>query len=154
MQLSFNARIGLTPSQNSVVLSRQLSGENYDKFLRKVARDIFNKALQLVPVKTGTLKASGQLFNEVDYHTIIFKTPYAGYVHEVNISDASESSHSGYLRMALTEVTKDLRSMYDENVPDFLVRFEVTPEGYMKLVIMGNQTGIENNKFSWRSWTV
>ena len=136
---------------SSVRLSRFITKDTYDKFLESFAKNVYQRALTYIPVKTGLLKSSGVLYSSFGAYTISFETPYAGYVHEIIDYQHAEQTSAKWLWLGMLDYINELEISLNDNIPDVLVSTKITPEGYIHMSIRGNFTGEANHKDSiWR----
>ena len=79
-----------------------------------LGKSILGRAIELTPMKTGTLRKSGVMFDFGDYIIIAFTAPYASYVHEnlsishpIHASNPNCGGRAKFLEIALQEFFPD-----------------------------------------------
>ena len=108
------ARDWLASYKRFSMLTNALSLQGLHSELIKLGQSILGRAVELTPMKTGTLRQSGVLFDFGTYIIIAFTAPYATYVHEnMNISHPHHTSNPNcggrakFLEIALQEFFPD-----------------------------------------------
>ena len=79
-----------------------------------LGKSILGRAIELTPMKTGTLRKSGVMFDFGTYIIIAFTAPYASYVHEnlsishpIHASNPNCGGRAKFLEIALQEFFPD-----------------------------------------------
>ena len=108
------ARDWLASYKRFSMLTSAISLQSLHSELIKLGQSILGRAVELTPMKTGTLRQSGVLFDFGTYIVIAFTAPYASYVHEnMNISHPHHTSNTNcggrakFLEIALQEFFPD-----------------------------------------------
>ena len=108
------ARDWLESYKRFSMLTSELSLQSLHSELIKLGQSILGRAVELTPMKTGTLRQSGVLLDFGTYIIIAFTAPYASYVHEnMNISHPHHTSNTNcggrakFLEIALQEFFPD-----------------------------------------------
>lgn len=103
-------------------LTSKLSLDGLHSELIKLGQSILGRAIELTPMKTGTLRQSGVLLDFGTYIVIAFTAPYATYVHEnMEIAHPHHTSNPNcggrakFLEIALQEYFPD-RSVWVEHL--------------------------------------
>lgn len=114
------ARDWLESYKRFSMLTSAISLQSLHSELLKLGQSILGRAVELAPMKTGTLRQSGVLFDFGTYIVIAFTAPYASYVHEnMNISHPNHTSNTNcggrakFLEVALQEFFPD-RTVWTE----------------------------------------
>lgn len=112
-----------------------------------IAYSTFARSQVLVPVDTGALKSSGELFAWGGGWRIKYYTPYAAYVHEMEHVAHQTPTQSKFLEDAFLDEMRELSSKYGFNrLPDFNVDLEVNVDlGVILTLLPPSSEG-----FSWR----
>ena len=108
------ARDWLASYKRFSMLTNALSLQGLHSELIKLGQSILGRAVELTPMKTGTLRQSGVLFDFGTYIIIAFTAPYATYVHEnMEIAHPHHTSNPNcggrakFLEIALQEFFPD-----------------------------------------------
>ena len=108
------ARDWLTSYKKFSMLTSARSLQGLHSELIKLGQSILGRAVELTPMKTGTLRQSGVLFDFGTYIIIAFTAPYATYVHEnMEIAHPHHTSNPNcggrakFLEIALQEFFPD-----------------------------------------------
>ena len=108
------ARDWLESYKRFSMLTSDISLQGLHSELLKLGQSILGRAVELTPMKTGTLRQSGVLFDFDTYIIIAFTAPYASYVHEnMNIVHPHHTSNPNcggrakFLEIALQEFFPD-----------------------------------------------
>jgi hypothetical protein len=114
------ARDWLTSYKRFNMLTSTLRLDGLHSELIKLGQSILGRAIELTPMKTGTLRQSGVLLDFGTYIIIAFTAPYATYVHEnMEITHPNHSSNPNcggrakFLEVALQEFFPD-RTVWTE----------------------------------------
>ena len=114
------ARDWLASYKRFNMLTSTLSLDGLHSELIKLGQSILGRAIELTPMKTGTLRQSGVLLDFGTYIVIAFTAPYATYVHEnMEITHPNHSSNPNcggrakFLEVALQEFFPD-RTVWTE----------------------------------------
>lgn len=114
------ARDWLASYKRFNMLASALSLDGLHSELIKLGQSILGRAIELTPMKTGTLRQSGVLLDFGTYIIIAFTAPYATYVHEnMEIAHPNHSSNPNcggrakFLEVALQEFFPD-RTVWTE----------------------------------------
>lgn len=111
-----------------------IEGTTHEELLM-LGKSILGRAIELTPIKTGTLRASGFLADYKDYIVIGFGAPYATYVHEnlaINHPNHASNPNCGgrakFLELALQEFFPD-RSVWVEvhGISGVFVKIGINP---------------------------
>lgn len=116
------ARDWLESYKRFSMLTSALSLQSLHSELIKLGQSILGRAIELTPMKTGTLRQSGVLLDFGTYIVIAFTAPYATYVHEnMEIAHPHHTSNPNcggrakFLEIALQEYFPD-RSVWVEHL--------------------------------------
>ena len=108
------ARDWLESYKRFSMLTSDISLQGLHSELLKLGQSILGRAVELTPMKTGTLRQSGVLFDFDTYIIIAFTAPYASYVHEnMEIAHPNHTSNTNcggrakFLEIALQEFFPD-----------------------------------------------
>ena len=108
------ARDWLASYKRFNILTSTLSLDGLHSELIKLGQSILGRAIELTPMKTGTLRKSGVLLDFGTYIIIAFTAPYATYVHEnMEIAHPNHTSNPNcggrakFLEIALQEFFPD-----------------------------------------------
>lgn len=114
------ARDWLASYKRFNTLTSAFSLQGLHSELIKLGQSILGRAIELTPMKTGTLRKSGVLLDFGTYIIIAFTAPYATYVHEnMEITHPNHSSNPNcggrakFLEVALQEFFPD-RTVWTE----------------------------------------
>ena len=108
------ARDWLASYKKFSMLTSTINLDGLHSELLKLGQSILGRAVELTPMKTGTLRKSGVLFDFGTYIIIAFTAPYATYVHEnMEIAHPHHTSNPNcggrakFLEIALQEFFPD-----------------------------------------------